>query len=336
MLRGGPRLSPNRNQFMSKTNNPERILIFGDGQIGNFYHDFFTSQKIVSLITPADIRLPAEISKAVDDFHPTVVINTAAQTNLEWCAKNQLAAFEVNVLGAENIARVCDTRQIYFIHFSSGCIMESQNELDARKETDIPHPVSYYSWTKVWSENLIGFKKSPGFKYLVLRPRQPVSAQVNYKNMLIKMLTFSKFIDTPNSGTVLEDLMNWTLALIHKRATGIYNVANTGWTTPYQIGLLLKKYVLPGLPVNRITKDELNRLTPETRVDTILDVSKLEALIGPVTPYTERLEQIIIELAKNFATGDIQEIKKHLNLTAEQSQTRTVINDVWPQLFRRN
>ncbi len=321
---------------MSKTNNPERILIFGDGQIGNFYHTFFNLQKITSLITPADIRNPEEISKAVDDFNPTVVINTAAQTNLEWCAQNHLAAFEVNVLGAENIARVCDTRQIYFIHFSSGCIMESRDEADARKETDTPHPVSYYSWTKVWSENLVSFKKSADFKYLILRPRQPVSARINHKNMLIKMLTFSKFIDTPNSGTVLEDLMNWTLALINKRATGIYNVANSGWTTPYQIGLLLKKYVLPDLPVNKIDKTELNRLTPETRVDTILDVSKLEALIGPVTPYRQRLEELIIDLAKNFTTGDIAEIKNQLTLTVEQSKTRTVVNDVWPQLLDRS
>jgi dTDP-4-dehydrorhamnose reductase len=314
----------------------EKILIFGDGQIGNFYHNFFVSEKIPSLVTPADILKSAEIAKAIDDYQPTVVINTAAQTNLEWCISNKLEAFNINVLGADNVARACDQRHLYFIHFSSGCIMESRDENDARKETDLPHPISYYSWTKVWSENLIGFNKSPDFKYLILRPRQPVSAQINYKNMLLKLLTFTKFIDTPNSGTVIEDLMEWTLLMIQKRVTGVYNVANSGWTTPYQIGLLLKKHILPSLPVNKITKEELNQLTPEKRVGTILDVTKLESLVGEVKPYKQRLEEIIIQLGSNFKSGDKKFILDQLKLTVEQSKTRTIVNDVWRELIPVN
>jgi dTDP-4-dehydrorhamnose reductase len=311
----------------------DRILIFGDGQIGNFYHRFFQSKKLISEISPADICDPSAVEQAIAAFRPTVVINTAAQTNLEWCATHRLEAFNANVLGADVVASACDHHSLYFIHFSSGCIMASQDENDARKETDLPQPISYYSWTKVWSENLISFNKSPDFKCLILRPRQPVSAQVNYKNMLLKLLTFSKFIDTPNSGTVIEDLMDWTLQLINKRYTGVINVANSGWTTPYEIGLLLKKHLLPELEVNKISKAELNRLTPEKRVDTILDVSRLESVIGRVPPYRQRLEEIIIELGKNFRSGDPAEIKKQLELTVEQSKQRTVVNNVWPNLL---
>lgn len=311
----------------------EKILIFGDGQIGNFYHRYFGSLNVDSQITPANICQPEEIEAAIAKYQPTVVINTAAQTNLEWCATHRLEAFDANVIGADNVAQACDKHKLYFIHFSSGCILASVDEHDAKKETDIPSPVSYYSWTKVWSENLISFKKSPDFKYLILRPRQPVSAQVNYKNMLLKLLTFTKFIDVPNSGTVIEDLMDWTWQLIQKRATGVLNVANSGWTTPYEIGLMLKKHVLPALPVNKITKEELNKLTPEKRVDTILDVSRLESILGPVKPYKFRLEEIIVQLAENFKTADPTEVKHQLELTVEQSKTRTVVNDVWSSLL---
>lgn len=312
----------------------DKILIFGHGQMANFYKNYFDSEGIASEITMADILNVEEIQKAVDEFKPTVVINTAAKTNLEWCANNKLEAFNINVLGADNLAQMCDKNGIYFVHMSSGCIMASKDENDAKSEEDQPLPISYYSWTKVWAENMIGFKKSNDFKYLILRPRQPVSAQVNYKNMLLKLLTFSKFIDTPNSGTVIEDLMGWTKTLIEKRITGVINVANKGWTTPYNIGLILKKHVLPSLPVNKIEKSELNQLTPEKRVDTVLDVARLESIVGPVKGYEERLEEIIIELANSFKNGDKAYIKEQLEKTAESTKTRTVPNDVWPELIQ--
>ena len=313
----------------------DKILIFGNGQLGNFYQRHFTKTGVDSQIAVgADITVPEQVLKAIEDYQPTVVINTAAKTNLEWCAKNKLDAFNINVLGANNIAEVCDQKGVYFIHLSSGCIMASVDENDAKNEESAPNPISYYSWTKVWSENMIGFKKGPNFKYLILRPRQPVSAEINYKNMLLKLLTFTKFIDTPNSGTVIEDLMDWTSIVIDKRITGVLNVANKGWTTPYNIGLLLKKYVLPELPVNKIEKSELNTLTPERRVDTVLDVTKLESIVGPVKSYETRLEEIIINLANNFKTVDKQVVKTEMEKTAESSKTRTVVNDVWTKLIQ--
>ncbi len=312
----------------------EKILIFGYGQMANFYKNHFDSIAVNSEITKANILNVEEIEKAVSEYKPTVVVNTAAKTNLEWCANNKLEAFNINVLGADNLAQVCDKNSIYYVHMSSGCIMASIDENDAKDEKALPDPISYYSWTKVWAENMIGFKKSADFKYLILRPRQPVSAQINYKNMLLKLLTFSKFIDTPNSGTVIEDLMGWTETLIEKRITGVINVANKGWTTPYDIGLILKKYVLPSLPVNKIEKSELNALTPEKRVDTVLDVSKLESVVGEVKGYEERLEEIIKELANNFKNGDKENIKTQLKKTAESTKTRTVPNEVWTELIQ--
>ena len=313
----------------------EKILILGNGQMANFLLKYFTSKNVSILISSADITDIAQVEKAISEHQPTVVINTAAKTNLEWCVQNKLQTFNVNVLGANNVAQVCDEKDIYFVHFSSGCILASIDENDAKKETDIPAPISYYSWTKVWAENLIPFRKSQNFKCLILRPRQPVSAQVNYKNMLVKMLTFTQFIETPNNGTVIEDLMVWMDKLIKKRVTGIVHVANGGWTTPYEIGLLLKKYVLPDLPVNKMTKDELNAHTPERRVDTILNNDKLVSLVGEVKPYKQRLEEIIIQLAENFKKADVELIKEQLEKTVAQTKTRAIPNNAWSNLLKK-
>ncbi|MFH0906654.1 MAG: sugar nucleotide-binding protein [bacterium] len=312
----------------------EKILIFGGGQIGNLYLKYFIKEKISVKLDKADITDIKQISRAINSFKPSVVINTAAFTNLEECNDNKLEAFKVNVLGADNLAQACDKKGIYFIHFSSGCIFQSKDKNDAKKEDDLPEPVAYYSFTKVWSEQLVKFNKSSNFKYLILRPRQPVSSEVNYKNMLMKLLTFTKFVDTPNSGTVLEDLMDWTNQIIKKKPIGVFHVVNPGFSTPYRIGLMLKKHILPSLQVKKISKKELDKIVPNKRVDTILNIDKFKSLGIKPMPFEKRLEETIIKLGENIRKADKDELKEQLKNTIEQSKQRTSVNECWKDLLK--
>ena len=312
----------------------QKILIFGNGQIANFYKRYFqdNSKYTVQIAQDADVTKIDDVRKAVLDTQPDIVINTAAKTNLEWCGNNRLEAFNVNVLGAGNIAQVCDEQSVYFIHYSSGCIFSSTSGTDIKTEESTPNPASYYGWTKVWSEEIVQFERSNDFKCLILRPRQPVSAEVNSKNMLVKMLTFSKFVDTPNSGTVIEDLMIWTEELIERQTTGVLHVANTGYTTPYNISLMIKEYILPDLIPEKIEKAELDRMTPNTRVDTVLGVDKLESLGITVMPYENRLREIVKQLGENIQSMDKTQVTEILEKTAQASRQRTVLNDVYEKL----
>ncbi len=317
-----------KNKIMQK-----KILIFGNGQIGNMYLRHFQQKKINSKIANIDITKQKKVEKVIDDFSPQIVINTAAKTNLEWCANNQLKAFDVNVLGANNIANVCDQKSIYFIHFSSGCIFQSKDEYDEKKENSQVDPQAFYSFTKVWSEQIITFKKSEKFKYLILRPRQPISSEVSHKNMLIKMLTFQNFIDTPNTGTVLEDLMDWTDVIIKKQIQGILHVANPGWITPYEIGLMLKEIINPKMKINKIEKKELNKITPNQRVDTVLNVDKLRSFgIEPVQ-YRDRIYDVVLQLKNNIQKQDKSSLEKVLRKTVSESKQRTKINTVWKEVL---
>jgi dTDP-4-dehydrorhamnose reductase len=311
-----------------------KVLIFGNGQIGNFYLDHFRSRDTeAGIAVGVDITDLEQVDKAIDEFGPDVVINTAAATNLEWCGLNRLQAFNVNVLGAGNVAKSCDRAGAHLVHYSSGCIFSSLSGIDAKVEESAPNPASYYGWTKVWSEEIVGFERSSEFRALTLRPRQPVSAQVSPKNMLVKMLTFSKFVDTPNSGTVIEDLMDWTDGLVAAGATGVYHVANSGYTTPYKIAGMIREHILPDLEPEKIDKAELDLLTPNIRVDTVLDVAKLEATGAAVASFEERLGHVVAQLGENLRAMDKGELRAVLEKTAEASRQRTVLNDVWQSLY---
>jgi dTDP-4-dehydrorhamnose reductase len=311
----------------------KKILIFGRGQIAHFYLNYYQDKDAEIQMSDADVNDFESVAASIAEFKPTVVINTAAKTNLEWCGNNRLESFQVNVLGAANVAKACDEAKVYFIHFSSGCIFSSVDGKDAKTEESAPNPSSYYGWTKVWSEQMVTFERSADFKCLILRPRQPVSAQVNHKNMLVKMLTFSKFVDTANSGTVIEDLIEWTDQIIDKQVTGILHVANSGYTTPYNIGHMIKEFILPDLEPEKISKAELDSMTPNTRVDTVLDITKLESLGIQVTPYEQRLREIVKQLGENIKAMDKNELREQLESTAAASRQRTKLNDVYESLY---
>ena len=201
-------------------------------------------------------------------------------------------------------------------------------------EEDVPDPAAFYSFTKVWSEELIKFNKSSNFKYLILRHRQPISTKVHSKNMLVKMLTFTKLIDTPNTLTVIEDLLDWTKILIEQEKTGVYHVANEGYTTPYQIGLLLEKYILPGFTFEKISKQELDKLVPNKRVDTILNVDKLKSVEGVVVKTCdERLNSVVEKLAQNIKNMPKEKLKQVLETTVNESKKRTTVNNAWKDLL---
>ena len=149
------------------------------------------------------------------------------------------------------------------------------------------------------------------------------------------MLTYSKFIDTPNTGTVIEDLMEWTLELLQIKPVGILHTANEGWTTPYQIALLLKKYLLPELPVEKISKAQLDKITPNKRVDTVLNVNKLKSMGINIVPFRKRVEQIILQLAENIKNSPKKLLQEQLSVAAEQARKRTITNNVWQNIFTK-
>ena len=302
---------------------PKRILIFGRGQLGTFYREHCEAQGLAVSAPSGDIRDESFVSEAIRSFGPDLVINAAAKTNIDWCEQNRAETFAINVLGADAIAKACVEAGKYLLHISSGCVQESLSADQVRSEDDPPHPLCYYSWTKVWAENLLTERAARGgLKTLILRPRQLLSAMVSPRNALVKMLTYTKFIDTANSCTVVEDLMEATDALVRKEAVGVYNVVNPGVTSPYRIAEALKAGIRPEMSFTRISKEELNAMTLAKRIDAVLSTAKLEKEGIRLRPIEERLLDIIGLLKKNLADASSAEALKK---TEEETKAKLAL-----------
>lgn len=299
---------------------PRHVLIFGRGQLGSFYKEHFEKAGAAVLTPHGDIRNESFVADAVRSFRPDLIVNCAAKTNIDWCETNREEAFAINVLGADVVAKIAAESGAVLVHLSSGCVQESLTADEVWSEEDPAHPLCFYAWTKVWAEDLVLERaRRGGLKALLLRPRQLLSSMVSPRNALVKMLTYTKFIDTPNSCTIVEDLMDVTAALLSKDATGLYNVVNPGVTSPYRIACLLKTHVKPEMEFAKISKEELNRMTLAKRIDAVLSTAKLEKQGIALRPIEERLIDILSVLKHHLGGA---EAASALRKTAEETKAK--------------
>src|SRR5438309_631431 len=66
-----------------------------------------------------DVREIDEIPKLVNLIKPDMIIHLAAETNLEVCEKNPDEAYRVNSLGVQNVAVVCQGKNIPLVYVST-------------------------------------------------------------------------------------------------------------------------------------------------------------------------------------------------------------------------
>ena len=226
-----------------------------------------------------EVRNPNSIMQQLKKFagKNISVINTASKINLEWCEENKTEAYDVNTTGAINVAKVCKELDFHLVHISSGCIFDGGESEKVYTEEDMPSPAAWYTKTKVDADKGIldlGYKK-----FTIVRPRQLISSLPYATNMITKFVSLGKgkFITSKNSLTCIEDMGDMIDCLIGGGHYGIYNLANTGYISPYEIALKIKE-LNPSLVVEKIDYDDYVKTLAVRRVNTLLDVSKLMSL----------------------------------------------------------
>jgi len=160
-----------------------RKLIFGSGKVPSVIKD---SDTVVVPRVTCDVTDYTQVLRQIASNNPDVVINCAAKTNLEFCEEDKKTAYEVNTLGAINVLHAAAYHSKKVVHISSGCLFDG-NHFVATEETN-PTPSVWYTYTKTWADEYI--KKYGYENYLILRPRQLISASPHPTNMITKFANF--------------------------------------------------------------------------------------------------------------------------------------------------
>ena len=248
-------------------------VIIGSGKVSNVLKD---KEDVVLSHKDIEVKSLDSVYKQLSRFPVgTVVVNTAAKINLEWCEVNREETHSVNVTGAHNVGNVCKDIGHHLVHISSGCIFDGMETEKVYTEEDTPTPACWYASTKAEADDNL---MSLGYKKItIIRPRQLISAVPHPTNMLTKFATLpsGKFIDSKNSVTCIEDMKEAIDHLVSNNHYGIYNVANKDWLSPLQIAEIIKKEISPNLQVDKISYEDYIKTIRVKRVNTLLSINKL-------------------------------------------------------------
>ena len=255
-----------------------RVLVFGDGWLGNLLADHFEGS-----VADADILDTEKIASVLLDVRPDVIINAAGKCgapNIDWCEaspENERLTLYVNAYGPPVLYHMSEavghqlSKDFFSVHLSSGCLWDGEHDVD---EETKPNPVSWYSRTKEWGENRL-----PPDRVLILRPRMPIDAKPHPRNLITKLSKYNSVLDEPNSVTFVDDFLKATEYLVDKRSTGIFNVVNPGPLTAWEIMCLYTEVVDDHHVCQKVDMDFLWKgdLIKTGRSNCTLSVEKLAA-----------------------------------------------------------
>ena len=145
-----------------------KIAVIGaNGQLGSQIVDKFSEKNQVFPLTHDRMEIVdrARSEDILREIKPDVVINTAAFHNVPLCEKEPLRAFEVNALGALNLAQLSETLRFKLVHYSTDYVFDGQKTAPYT-EDDKTNPLNIYAFTKRDGEDLI---RNNSCNYYILR-----------------------------------------------------------------------------------------------------------------------------------------------------------------------
>lgn len=164
-------------------------------------------------------------------------INCAAYTAVDKAETDAEKAFEINALGAKNLALACSEKSTILIHISTDFVFDGEKSRPYT-ETDDPNPISVYGDTKLKGEIQV---KQTLKDYFIIRTSWLYSEHGD--NFMKTMLRLSKdrdeltvVSDQIGTPTYAGDLAEVILQIINKdsRDYGIYHYSNEGVASWYE------------------------------------------------------------------------------------------------------
>jgi len=104
--------------------------------------------------TALDIRDWRAASRVAREFRPTLIMNLAAETNLEYCETRREEAHSTNAVGAENMARLAQEHGAVHVYISTAGVFDGRKD-GFYDETDRPNPIMVYGATKLEGEERV-------------------------------------------------------------------------------------------------------------------------------------------------------------------------------------
>ena len=187
--------------------------------------------------TQLDITSKSDVKSLVMSFHPDVIVNAAAMTNVDACETQRELAWKINVHGVENLADVARMIGAKIIHVSSDYVFDGLR--GPYGEDDRPNPINYYGKTKLASENVL---RAGDVRFAIARTivlyGTGKNVKKNFALFLVDALKEGKPVqaatDQVSNPTYVHDLAFGILRIVEQEAEGIYHLSGSERLSRYE------------------------------------------------------------------------------------------------------
>jgi dTDP-4-dehydrorhamnose reductase len=233
--------------------------------------------------TQLDITHKGDVKSLVSSFQPSVIINAAAATNVDWCETHREEAWNANAFGVENLVEASRKVAAKLIHVSTDYVFDGRSGPYA--EDDRPNPISYYGKTKLAGENAI---RTGGIPYAVVRTIVVYGTGINVKNnfalWVVNSLGAAQRIrcvdDQISSPTHVNDLVTAIVRIFETDHTGLYHVCGRERVSRYEFAVRAAEiFGLDATLIDRVKTSDLEQRAPRPMVTGFITL-KAETELG--------------------------------------------------------
>lgn len=240
-----------------------------------------------------DITNLANCEAIFAKFKPDYCINTAAYTAVDKAESEAEKAFDINVNGPKNLAKVCKTNNTFLLHISTDFVFDGSLSPRAQSrgylETDIPNPTGVYGQTKLQGEKEI---QAILDNYFIIRTSWVYSQFGN--NFMKTMLRLASERDslsvvndqigTPTNAVDLAEVLikmilkNQKSKIVNQKSK-IFNFSNEGQCSWYEFAK--KIFEINNISIDLLPIPTSSFPTPAKRPKySVLDKSKIKRVFG--------------------------------------------------------
>lgn len=246
-----------------------RIAITGSsGLLGSSFTSFFKKKNIdFFTVNREDFNVKKPINKIAQYFqskNTSIIIHCAANTDVEFCEKNEEKCFSDNYNLTEILTKVSKKLNLKLVFISSTGVYGNYQSIPY-KENDIAQPTTTYHKSKLSAETMI---QKTIDNYLIIRTGWLFGGNTNStKNFVI-----NRFVEAENSNgkifsnldqmgnpTYTNDLVRTIYTLINRNISGLFNCVNKGNASRFEyVAEIINLFGL-SVKVKGVKKSDFNR-----------------------------------------------------------------------------
>lgn len=243
-----------------------------------------------------DVTNEASVQAFISDVRPDVILHCAAYTNVDGAEENEDAAYQVNALGTEYLAKAAKQVGAKMLYVSTDYVFDGT--ATEPYEVDEPtKPLGAYGRTKLAGEELLQKNLE---QFFIVRTAWVFGVHGN--NFVKTMLRLGKergevgvVHDQVGSPTYTVDLARFMVELMETQEYGIYHATNSGVCSWYEFAVEIFKQAGLNVIVNPLTTEQFPRPAARPKYS-VLSKKKIEEQgLMPLRDWKEALNAYLEE-----------------------------------------